>query len=211
MATQFPDSAHVVADIVGLLAGASRTTRIHVLSLTPFVPTSVRTDLVLGPVLLLAGDGLLMVVHGVRFALFGLRVLSTLGLTSLDGMPALLMRACPLLALRSSLAIGLSFGSHLTPSRLHLAAIAADLFRSVVYTVRDGLRIGPLRVAKRVLILGGTVANPLLRTGAIGWADIEAPLSDCPIVDWTEAGAAWSLPVRVRVAAKAALRARSDR
>jgi hypothetical protein len=49
--------------------------RIHVLSLAAFVPTSVRTDLVLGPVLFLAGNGLLMVVNGARFALLGLRVI----------------------------------------------------------------------------------------------------------------------------------------
>src|SRR5687767_12414235 len=96
--------------------GASRTTWIHVLSLTAFVPTSVRTDLVLGPVLLLAGDGLLMVVNGVRFALLGLRMLSTLCLASLDGMLAFLMRACSLLAFRSSLGIGVPFfGAHMTP------------------------------------------------------------------------------------------------
>jgi hypothetical protein len=112
-----PTPPTVVADVAGLLAGASRTTRIHVLSLTPFVPTSVRTDLVLGPVLLLAGDGLLMVVHGVRFGSLGLRVLSMLSVASLDGMLALLMRACPLLAF-SSLAIGvLVVGAHMIPPR----------------------------------------------------------------------------------------------
>jgi hypothetical protein len=170
-----PTPPTVVADVAGLLTSASRTTRIHVLSLTPFVPTSVRTDLVLGPVLLLAGNGFLMVVHGVRFALLRLRVLSTLSLASLDGMLALLMRACSLLAFRSSLAIGvLVFGAHMTPLRLNLAAIAADLLRSVVHTVRGDLRIGTIGVGKRVLILGGAVANPLFRTGAIGWADILA-------------------------------------
>jgi hypothetical protein len=143
--------------------------------LLPSFPPASAPDLVLGPVLFLAGDGLLMVVKGVRFALLGLRVLSTLSVASLDGMLALLMRACPLLAFRSSLAISvLVFGAHVTPPRLNLAAIAADLFRSVVHTVRDGLRIGPIRVGKRVLILGGAVANPLFGTGAIGWADIPA-------------------------------------
>ena len=88
-----PTPATVVADVARLLAGASRTTRIHVLSLTAFVPTSVLTDLVVRSVLLLAGDGLLMVVT-VRF-LLGLRVLSTLRLASLDGMLAFLMRAAP--------------------------------------------------------------------------------------------------------------------
>ena len=67
------------------------------------------------------------------------------------------------------------------PPRLNLAAITADLFRSVVHTVRGGLRIGPIRVGKRVLILGGTVANPLFRTGAIGWADVPAGGPDCPL------------------------------
>jgi hypothetical protein len=52
---------------------------------------------------LLAGDGLLMVVNRVRFALFGLRVLSTLCVASLDGMVALLMNAHPFLPFRSSL------------------------------------------------------------------------------------------------------------
>jgi hypothetical protein len=51
---------------------------------------------------LLAGDGLLMVVNRV-FALFGLRVLSTLCVASLDGMVALLMNARPFLPFRSSL------------------------------------------------------------------------------------------------------------
>jgi hypothetical protein len=120
-----------------------------------------------------------MVVNGVRFALLGLRVLSTLSVASLDGMLALLMRACPVLAFRSSLAIGvLVFGVHVTPPRLNLAAIAADLLRSVVHTVRDDLRIGPIRPGKCVLILGGSVANPLFGTGTIGWADIPAGRAD---------------------------------
>lgn len=68
----------------------------------------------------------------------------------------------------------LFFGAHTTPPGLNLAAIAADVLRSVVHTVRDGLRIGPVRVGKRVLILGGAVANPLFRTGTISWADIPA-------------------------------------
>lgn len=94
-------------------------------------------------------------------------------------MLALLMRACPVLAFRSSLAIGvLVFGAHVIPPRLNLAAIAADLLRSVVHTVRDDLRIGPIRVGKCVLILGGSVANPLFATGAIGWADIPAGRAD---------------------------------
>jgi hypothetical protein len=38
--------APVVADVARLLPGASRTTRIHVLSLTAVVRTSVRTDLI---------------------------------------------------------------------------------------------------------------------------------------------------------------------
>ena len=77
------------------------------------------------------------------------------------------------LAFRSSLAIGRVFGAHLT-SWLHLAAIAADLLRSIVHTVGDGLRIRSIGVGKRVLILGGAVTNPLFRTSAVGWADFPA-------------------------------------
>ena len=138
-----PTPAAIVAHVARLLAGASRTTRIHVLSPAAFVPTSVLTGLVVRSVLLLAGDGLLMVVHRIRFAL---------------GV--------------------FFFGAHATPLVLNLAAIAADLLRSVVHTVRDDLRIGPIRVGKCVLILGGSVANPLFATGAIGWADIPAGRAD---------------------------------
>jgi hypothetical protein len=45
--------------------------------------------------------------------LLGLRALAALGLTSLDGMLALLMRAYSLLTFRSSIAIGVSFGAHM--------------------------------------------------------------------------------------------------
>ena len=54
-------------------------------------------------VVLLAGDGLLMVVNRVRFAVFGPRVLSTLCVANLDGMVSLLMNARPFLPFRSSL------------------------------------------------------------------------------------------------------------
>ena len=56
----------------------------------------------------------------------------------------------------------------------NLAAVAAYLLRSVVHTVRDSLSIGLTRFRERVLILGGTVANPLLGTCAIGWAESAA-------------------------------------
>ena len=116
-----------------------------------------------------------MVVNRIRFALLRLRVLSTLSVASLDGMLAFLMRPCAFLAFRSSLGMGvLFFGAHMIPPVLHLAAIAAYLLWSVVHTVRDSLRIGLIRVRKRMLILGGPVANPLLGTGAIGWAESAA-------------------------------------
>jgi hypothetical protein len=114
-------------------------TRIHVLSLTAFVPTSVLTDFVLRSVLLLAGDGLLMVV----------------------------------LAMGLSFDFGvLFFGAHTIPPALNLAPITAYLFRFLVHTVGDSLSIGPISVRKRVLILGGAVANALLGARAIGWTEI---------------------------------------
>jgi hypothetical protein len=90
-----PTPAAGVADVARLLPGASRTTRIHVLSLTALVPTSILIDPILGSVLLLAGHGLLMIVRRSRLALLRLRVLSTLRLTSLNGVLAFLMRARP--------------------------------------------------------------------------------------------------------------------
>jgi hypothetical protein len=133
-----PTPAAGVADVARLLPGATRTTRIHVLSFTACIPTSIVSDPILGSVLLLAGHGLLMVVR--RSRLTGCSV----------------------------------FGAHIIPPALHLAATAADLLRSVVHTIRDGLRIGLprlRRLRKRVLVFGRAVANALLGTGAIGGAD----------------------------------------
>jgi hypothetical protein len=135
----------------------------------PLLPSSILTDCVLGSVLLLAGHGLLMVVRRSRLALLGLRVLSMLRLASLNGVLAFLMRACPLLTFRPSIRLGvLFFGAHVIPPPLHLAAIAADLLRSVVHTVRDGLSIELRKGRERVLIFGGAVANSLSGTGDIG-------------------------------------------
>ena len=134
-----PTPPTVVADVARLLTSASRTARIHVLSLTALVAASILIDFVLRSVLLLAGDGLLMVVRASRLCL-GRGVLF--------------------------------FGAHKVPPALNLAAIAADLLRSVVHTVRGDLRIGPIGVGKRVLILGGAVADPLLGARAIGGAEI---------------------------------------
>ena len=58
---------------------------------------------------------------------------------------------------------------------LNLTAIAAYLFRSMVHTFRNSLRIRLIGVRERVLVLvrervlvlGGAVANPLLRALAI--------------------------------------------
>jgi len=54
---------------------------------------------------------------------------------------------------------------------LNLTAIAAYLFRSMVHTFRNSLRIRLIGVRERVLVLGGAVANPLLRALAICRAD----------------------------------------
>jgi hypothetical protein len=112
--------------------------------------------------LLLAGDGLLMVVNGIRFALLRLRVLSTLSVASVDRMLIFLMGARPFLAFRLSLGIGgFYFGAHNDSPVLNLAPIAAYLLRFIVHTVAGSLRIGLIRVRERVLILGRAVANPL--------------------------------------------------
>ena len=71
------------------------------------------TDLVIRTVLLLAGNGLLMIVCRIRLVLLRLRVLSTLRLASLNGVLAFLVRACPFLAFRSSFGLcGLFIGAH---------------------------------------------------------------------------------------------------
>ena len=53
---------------------------------------------------------------------------------------------------------------------LNLTAIATYLLRSLVHTVRNRLGFRLIAARKRVLILGGPVADPLLRTVAICWA-----------------------------------------
>jgi hypothetical protein len=57
---------------------------------------------------------------------------------------------------------------------LNATAIAAYLFRTVVHASRSRLRIRLIGLRERVLILGGPVADPLLRTTAICWADLAA-------------------------------------
>ena len=61
---------------------------------------------------------------------------------------------------------------------LDLAAIAAYLLRSVVHAGRNSLRIGLISVRTRVLILGGTVTDPLLRAVAIVSADLRTSRAD---------------------------------
>jgi hypothetical protein len=73
------------------------------------VATSILTDPILRSVLLLAGDGLLMVVRRIQFALLRLRVLSTLRLASLNGVLAFLMRSCSFLAFRSPRGLNVLF------------------------------------------------------------------------------------------------------
>jgi hypothetical protein len=50
---------------------------------------------------------------------------------------------------------------------LNLTTIAAYLFRTVVHAFRSRLNIRLIGLGERVLILGGPVADPLLRTTPI--------------------------------------------
>ena len=135
-------SAAVVADVAGLLSGAGGATRIDVLSLAAFVATSVLTDLVLRSVLLLAGDGLLVVVCRIRLACSVFRALA-------EQLPA-----------RVFFWFSGFIGDHMIPPVLNLTAIPAYLLRSVVHTFRNILRIRLIRVRKRMLILGGRLLIP---------------------------------------------------
>jgi hypothetical protein len=86
-----PASAALVADIARLLTGSPCASRINVLTLTPFITTSIAPEVVVRAVLLLAGHGLLMVVHRAGLAFLWLRFLSALSLPRLNRVTTFLM------------------------------------------------------------------------------------------------------------------------
>ena len=129
------------------------------------------TDVLIRSVLLLAGNGLLMIACRIRLVPLRLRALSTLRLARLNGVLAFLVRACPFLAFRSSVGLSVLFvGAHIHSP--NLPAVAAYLLRFGVHTFRNSLRIRDISIRERVLILGGAVANPLFRAVAICWAEL---------------------------------------
>jgi hypothetical protein len=61
---------------------------------------------------------------------------------------------------------------------LYAAAIAAHLLRSVLDALRNRLRIRFIALRERVLIPGGAVADSLLSTIAICWAELAPDRAD---------------------------------
>jgi hypothetical protein len=98
-------SAALVANIARLLTGSPCPSRINVLTLTPLVATSIAPDLVVRAMLLLAGHGLLMVVHRAGLGFLWLRFLSSLSLSRLDRVTTFLMRSGSFFAFRPPLSM----------------------------------------------------------------------------------------------------------
>jgi hypothetical protein len=96
-------SASLVANIARLLTGSLRPSRINVLTLTPLVTTSIVPDLVVRAMLLLAGHGLLMVIHRAGLVFLWLGFFSSLSLARVDGVTTFLMRSGPFFAFRPPL------------------------------------------------------------------------------------------------------------
>jgi hypothetical protein len=96
-------SASRVANIARLLTGSLRPSRINVLTLTPLVTTSIVPDLVVRAMLLLAGHGLLMVIHRAGLVFLRLGFFSSLGLARVDGVTTFLMSSGSFFAFRPPL------------------------------------------------------------------------------------------------------------
>ena len=96
-------SASLVANIPRLLTSSPRPSRINVLTLTPLITTSIAPDLVVRAMLLLAGHGLLMVVHRARLVFLWLGFFSSLSLARVDGVTTFLMSSGSFFAFRPPL------------------------------------------------------------------------------------------------------------
>jgi hypothetical protein len=106
-------SAALVANIARLLTGSFCPSRINVLTLTPLITTSIAPDLVVRAMLLLAGHGLLMVVHRAGLACLWLRIISSLSLSRLDRVTTFLMSSGSFFAFRPPLRTGVVLiGAH---------------------------------------------------------------------------------------------------
>jgi hypothetical protein len=106
-------SAALVANIARLLTGSFCPSRINVLTLTPLITTSIAPDLVVRAMLLLAGHGLLMVVHRAGLAFLWLRIISSLSLSRLDRVTTFLMSSGSFFAFRPPLRTGVVLiGAH---------------------------------------------------------------------------------------------------
>jgi hypothetical protein len=92
-------SASLVANIARLLTGSPRPSRINVLTLTSLITTRIAPDLVVRAMLLLAGHGLLMVVHRARLVFLWFGFFSSLSLARVDGVTTFLMSLRLLLCL----------------------------------------------------------------------------------------------------------------
>jgi hypothetical protein len=106
-------AALVAANIARLPTSSRCPSRINVLTLTPLITTSIEPDLVVRAMLLLAGHGLLMVVHRAGLAFLWLRFLSSLSLSRLDRITTFLMSSGSFFAFRPPLRTGVVLiGAH---------------------------------------------------------------------------------------------------
>jgi hypothetical protein len=166
-------SASVVTNIARLLTGIARLltgspgpSRINVLTLTPLITTSIAPDLVVRAMLLLAGHGLLMVVHGAGLVFLWLGFLSSLSLTRLHRVTTFLMSSGSFFAFRPPLRTGVVLiGAHCVtrPSDyLDAPAIPANLLRTGVDAIRRGrYRISHARLGKSMLFFSRAIADAL--------------------------------------------------
>jgi hypothetical protein len=107
-------SASLVANIVRLLTGSPRPSRINVLTLTPLITTSIAPDLVVRAMLLLAGHGLLMVIHRAGLVFLWLGFFSSLSLPRVDRVTTFLMSSGSFFAFRPPLRTAVVLiGAHL--------------------------------------------------------------------------------------------------
>jgi hypothetical protein len=106
-------AALVAANIARLPTSSRCPSRINVLTLTPLITTSIEPDLVVRAMLLLAGHGLLMVVHRAGLAFLWLRIISSLSLSRLDRVTTFLMSSGSFFAFRPPLRTGVVLiGAH---------------------------------------------------------------------------------------------------
>jgi hypothetical protein len=148
-----------------------RPSRINVLTLTPLITTSIVPDPVVRAMLLLAGHGLLMVIHRGGLVFLRLGLFSSLGLARVDGSHDLpdelrLLLCLPAAAQDGCRSDWCSFCN--APFCLDAPAIPANLLRIRFDTVRRGrLRISHVGLGKSMLFSSWAVADALESTVTI--------------------------------------------